>query len=296
MPSRTTSCVSFSRRSIPSQLRLDLLGERRLVDLDRLVGVGLPLLDACRHLLALGRQLFRHLGTRERLAFRQRVEQPQGVLAGELPAGTGAAVDGLLRHGEVGGAEVRRLAAALAPSKPQRFVGRMVQREELVLEDKASPVLRRLRVGRSGLDEVLGDRDHSRRPIGSVNREGDSDVILVARGSPNNLALPRAGSTSVRRTEAGWIEATSGRRDRRESPFPLTAVPDSATEHGYALKPVREMVGRAGLQRFARSDHCFPTSRTSWNGCRTPHYARLAKLPPDAWLERVWMRDAELRR
>ena len=173
MPSRTTSCVSFSRRSIPSSCALIFLASAALLTLTGLSASAFRFSTRAATFSRLAASSSGTSALRERLAFRQRVQQAQGVLAGELPAGTGAAVDGLLRHGEVGGAEIRRLAAALALSKPQRFVGRMVQREELVLEDKAAPVLRRLRVGRSGLDEVLGDRDHSRRPIGSVNREGD---------------------------------------------------------------------------------------------------------------------------
>ncbi len=219
----------------PAQLGLDLLGERGDVDLRRLLGVDLFLFDARRRLLAFGRQFLRHVGARELLALRQREQEAQRMFAGELPAGTGAAVDGLLGHGEIGGAQIGRLAAPLALPEPKCLVRRMVQRDKLVFQQQPASILRRLGVRRGGGDEVLVDRDHAWQSISGCEGE------IATR------------CNSIRRMPNGDRTFTS------KGPVPVlsrfskgTLVPHDRFPEGFGRSQIAEEFVEGGSEPFRR--------------------------------------------
>src|SRR5262249_43042981 len=99
------------------ELRLDLLGESRLVDHFWLVRLCRLLFDAGDHLVPLGLDVFRHVSRRELLLLRKGVHESEAMLARKLPAWTVAAMRRLFRPQKITGTAIRFLPAPLAFAK-----------------------------------------------------------------------------------------------------------------------------------------------------------------------------------
>lgn len=98
-------------------------------------------------LLAFGGDVPGYISYCERLTLSIGIQQAQRMLAGELPAGAGAAEHWLIRHNEVRRALIRRFSASRALPEQQFPVLRTVQLHEAFLLHQPLTILHGSGVG-----------------------------------------------------------------------------------------------------------------------------------------------------
>src|SRR5205814_865887 len=128
-------------------------------------------LDSLLDLLTLGGELAGNIGARERLTLGIGVEKAERMLARELAAGAGTAVDRRARQCKISGAEIRFLPASLAVAEDQRSICGLIKSDELALQQKPAPVFGGFAIGGRCVNECIVDRDHDSLPPKRFDRE-----------------------------------------------------------------------------------------------------------------------------